>query len=443
MNWREQYRNKLISATQAAGMIKSGQRVLIALGTVEPQNIATALCDRWRELRDVEIVTSNTMRPYSWFDKDKSAAFKIHAGYLSAISRPLYQEKRIEFSINTVYSPAKWFEFGRSSDMMNADVFLLTVSPPNEQGFCSFGEQLWYSRAWVKNAPMVIAEVNPLLVRTGGDNYVHVSEVNYLVEQPQPTPPFRMSPVVAPDEQEAAEKIGALVSSLVNDGDTIQIGLGSVSMAAGFYLREKNDLGVHSEIITSSMIDLYKRGVITGKRKTLHPEKLIATGMFMEPEDYAFVDNNPVIELRDAIYTNNPMVIAQNHNQVAINNALAVDFTGQVTAEAFGPQMYTGVAGQLDFVLGAYLSPGGRSITVLPSTARGGTVSRIVPMFPEGQVVSLPRTYIDYVVTEYGIADLIGKSERRRAEELIAIAHPKFREELRAAARKRFGGVRG
>jgi 4-hydroxybutyrate CoA-transferase len=266
-----------------------------------------------------------------------------------------------------------------------------------------------------------------------------VSQIDYLVEQPEPIKPFSMTLVVSPDEQEVAEKIGASVASLINDGDTIQIGLGSVSMAAGFYLREKNDLGVHSEIITSAMIDLYKRGVITGKKKTLNPGKMVATGMFLEPEDYGFVDGNPTIELRDAFYTNNPVVIAQNHNQVAINNALAVDFTGQVTAEAFGPQMYTGVAGQLDFVLGAYLSPGGKSITVLPSTARGGTVSRIVSMFPEGQIVSLPRTYIDYVVTEYGIASLAGKSEQKRAEALIEIVHPKFRDELREAARRRFG----
>jgi 4-hydroxybutyrate CoA-transferase len=439
MNWRDQYKEKLITAQQAAGMIRSGQRVLISLGTVEPQYIANALCDRWRELRDVEILTSNTMKPYAWFDKERSAAFKIQAGYLSAASRPLYQEKRLEYSINTVYSPAKWLDPQRSAPMMNSDVLLITLSPPNEQGFCSFGEQLWYSRAWIERTPLVIAEVNPLLVRTGGDNYVHISQIDYLVEQPEPTRPFSLTLVVSPDEQEAAEKIGASVASLVNDGDTVQIGLGSVSMAAGFYLREKNDLGIHSEIITSAMIDLYKRGVVTGKKKTLHPEKMVATGMFMEPEDYAFVDGNPTIELRDAFYTNNPAVIAQNRNQVAINNALSVDFTGQVTAEAFGPQMYTGVAGQLDFVLGAYLSPGGKSITVLPSTARGGTVSRIVSMFPEGQVVSLPRTYIDYVVTEYGIASLAGQTERGRAEALIEIAHPQFREELRAAARKRFG----
>lgn len=439
MDWRDQYKDKLITAQQAAGMIRSGQRVLISVGTAEPQYLANALCDRWRELREVEILTSNTMKPYAWFDKERSAAFKIQAGYLSAASRPLYQEKRIEYSINTVYSPAKWLDAGRSASMMNSDVLLITLSPPNEQGFCSFGEQLWYSRAWVERTPLVIAEMNPLLVRTGGDNYVHVSQIDYLVEQPEPTRPFSLTLVVSPDEQEAAEKIGASVASLINDGDTIQIGLGSVSMAAGFYLREKNDLGVHSEIITSAMVDLYKRGVITGKRKTLHPGKMVATGMFMEPEDYAFVDGNPTIELRDAFYTNNPAVIAQNHNQVAINNALSVDFTGQVTAEAFGPQMYTGVAGQLDFVLGAYLSPGGRSITVLPATARGGTVSRIVPMFPEGQIVSLPRTYIDYVVTEYGVAPLVGKTERGRAEALVEIAHPQFREELRAAARKRFG----
>ncbi|MGE0826010.1 MAG: acetyl-CoA hydrolase/transferase family protein [Candidatus Binatia bacterium] len=439
MKWQDTYRDKLLTVKQAAGMINSGQRVLIGLGTLEPQYIANALCDRWQELRDVEILTSNAMKPYPWFDKERRSAFKIQVGYLSAISRPLYQEKRIEYSINTVYSPAKWLEPGRSAPMMEADVCLLTLSPPNEQGFCSFGEQLWYSRAWVRSSRMVIAEINPLLIRTGGDNYVHVSEIDYLVEQPEPIRPFSISPVVAPDEREAAEKIGALVASLVHDGDTIQIGLGSVSMIAGLYLRERNDLGVHSEILTSSMIDLYKRGVITGKQKTLHPEKLVATGMFIEPEDYPFVNNNPVIELRDAFYTNNPAVIAQNRHMVAINNALAIDLTGQVTAEAFGPQMYTGVAGQLDFVLGAYLSPGGRSITILPATARGGTVSRIVPMFPEGQVVSLPRTYVDYVVTEYGTVSLAGKSEQKRAEALIEIAHPQFREELRTAARERFG----
>jgi 4-hydroxybutyrate CoA-transferase len=439
MPWQDHYREKLITAKQAAALVKSGQRVLTSLATTEPQYIINALCDRWQELRGVQVITSNTMKPYPWFDQERGEAFKVMASYLSGYTRPLYQEKRLEFFVSTVYSPNKWTEPGRASPLMDADVCLLTLSPPNEQGFCSFGEQLWYSREWVKRTPLVIAEINPLLIRTGGDNYVHISEIDYLVEQPEPTAPFTISPVVSPDEKEAAEKIGAFAASLIRDGDTIQIGLGSVSMFTGFYLREKNDLGVHSEIITSSMIDLYKRGVITGKRKTLHPGKMVATGMFIEPDDYGFVNNNPIVELRDAFYTNSPAVIAQSHNQVAINNALSVDLTGQVTAEAFGPQMYTGVAGQLDFVLGAYLSPGGRSITVLPSTARGGTVSRIVSMFPEGQIVSLPRAYIDYVVTEYGIASLAGKSEQQRAEALIDIAHPQFREELRATARRRFG----
>lgn len=439
MDWREHYREKLVTAQQAAAMIKSGQRVVTSLATAEPQYLINALCDRWQELHDVEVMASNTMKPYPWFEKERRSAFKIHASYLSGYSRPLYQEKRLAYGIGTVYSPTKGREAARLHPMIDADVCLLTVSPPNAQGFCSFGEQLWYSRAWVERSKLVIAEVNPLMIRTGGDNYVHVSQLDYLVEQPEPTQPFSLTLTVSPDEQEAAEKIGALVASLVDDGDTIQIGLGSVSMAAGLHLREKNDLGVHSEIITSGMLDLYRRGVITGKRKTIDPGKMVSTGMFLEPEDYEFVDGNPSVELRNAWYTNSPAVIATSHNQVAINNALSVDFTGQVTAEAFGPQMYTGVAGQLDFVLGAYLSPGGKSITVLPSTARGGTVSRIVPMFPEGQVVSLPRTYVDYIVTEYGIASLTGKSEQARAEDLIAIAHPKFREELTAAARHKFG----
>ena len=437
-DWRTRYKEKLLTVAAAAGMVQSGQRVFTSLATAEPQYLIKALCARWPALRDVEVLTSNTMQPYGWFDKQCGAAFKIEASYLSGYLRPLYREKRLDYHIATVYSPAKTFGGGRASPLLDADVLFVMVSPPNEQGFCSFGEQLWYSRAWVERAKLVIAEVNPLMIRTGGDNYVHVSDLDYLVEEPEPIPPFSLTLAITADEQEAAEKIGALVASLVRDGDTIQVGLGSVSMAAGFYLREKNDLGVHSEIITSSMVDLYKRGVITGRHKTLDPGKMVATGMFLDPDDYPFVDANPVVELRDAFYTNSPTVIAQSHNQVAINNALSVDFTGQITAEAFGPQMYTGVAGQLDYVLGAYLSPGGRSITVLPSTARGASTSRIVPMFPQGQIISVPRTYVDYVVTEYGIASLAGATERGRAEMLIEIAHPDFRDELRAAARERF-----
>ena len=211
------------------------------------------------------------MQAYGWFDKQCGAAFKIEASYLSGHLRPLYREKRHDYHIATVYSPAKTFSGGRASPLLDADVLFVMVSSPNEQGFCSFGEQLWYSRAWVARAKLVIAEVNPLLIRTGGDNYVHVSDLDYLVEEPAPIPPFSLTRAITPDEQQAAEKIGALAASLVHDGDTIQVGLGSVSMAAGLYLREKNDLGVHSEIITSSMVDLYTRGVITGRRKTLDP----------------------------------------------------------------------------------------------------------------------------------------------------------------------------
>ena len=437
-DWRIQYKDKLLTVEAAAGLVRSGQRVFTSLATAEPQYLIKALCARWPELRDVELLASNVMQPYGCFDQQCSAAFKIEASYLSGYLRPLYREKRLDYHIATVYSPAKTLDGERTSPLLDTDVLFVMVSPPNAQGFCSFGEQLWYSRAWVERAKLVIAEVNPLLIRTGGDNYVHVSELDYLVEEPIAIPPFSLTLPITADEQQAAETIGALVASLVRDGDTIQVGLGSVSMAAGLYLRDKNDLGVHSEIITSSMVDLYKRGVITGRRKTLDPGKMVATGMFLDPDDYPFVDGNPVVELRDAFYTNSPAVIAQSHNQVAINNALSIDFTGQITAEAFGPHMYTGVAGQLDFVLGAYLSPGGRSITVLPSTARGGTTSRIVSMFPEGQVISVPRTYVDYVVTEYGIASLAGATERGRAEMLVEIAHPDFRDELRAAARQRF-----
>lgn len=438
IDWRVRYQDKLLTASQAAGMVKSGQRVLTSVATTEPRYLIAALCERWRSLRDVEVFCSNTMQPYPWFEVERDNAFRLHANYLSGHLRPLYKDRRLDYDITTVYTPAKWREDGRESSMLEADVLFVMVSPPDDEGYCSFGEQLWYTPTWVERARLVIAEVNPLLIRTGGDNRIHISKLDYLVEEPEPIPPFGLTLAVTPDEQAAAETIGALAASLVRDGDTIQIGVGSVSMAAGLYLRDKNDLGVHSEIITSSMIDLFKRGVITGARKQVDVGKMVAAGMFLEPDDYAFVNGNPQVELREAFYTNNPVVIASNRNQVAINNGLAMDLTGQLTVEAFGAQMYTGVAGQLDFVLGAYLSPGGRSITVMPSTARNGTVSRIVSMFPEGQVVSVPRTFVDYVVTEHGIASLSGASERVRAERLIEIAHPDFRDALRDAYRQRF-----
>jgi 4-hydroxybutyrate CoA-transferase len=236
-----------------------------------------------------------------------------------------------------------------------------------------------------------------------------------------------------------ANAIGALAATLVRDGDTFQIGFGLISTATAVALEEKNDLGLHSENLFSSVLALIRNGNITGKRKAFDTEHHVSTGMFLEPEQYAYVDGNPAFELRDSRYTNDPRVIGRHENMVAINAAIAVDLTGQISAEAFGPRMYSGTGGQLDFQIGAVLSRGGRGITVLPSTARGGTVSRIVPTFPEGQVVTVPRTYADFIVTEYGIASLQGRTQRQRAEALIEIAHPKYREELGREARRLYG----
>lgn len=438
MNWQDRVRDKLITPAEAAALIRPGDKVQLGIvGTPEPRYICDELAKR-TDLDGVRIYTHNSQKEIAWWSPEEHSRFEIRSGYLSGLSRPFMSARTIDFDIWTVYFAGKALEGDRTTDAISPDVLLTTVSPPDERGYCSFGEQIWYSRHWVRSARLTIAEVSPNFIRTGGDNFVHVSEIDYFVEQPAASAPARLSRQVPDESVEAAQAIGALASTLVRDGDTIQVGLGLISGAVTVFLDEKNDLGMHSEIFPAGAVQLLRKGILTGRRKTINRDKAIATAIFADPEDLPYLNNHPAIELRDAFYTNDPRVIAQHDNFVAINNALAIDLTGQLTAEAFGSVMYSGTGGQFDFVVGAMLAPGGRSISVLPSTARGGTVSRIVPAFPAGQVITLPRTIVDFVVTEYGIASLQGRSQRERAEALIEIAHPDFRDELRADARQTF-----
>jgi len=441
MNWQEEYKRKLVSPDEAVKEVKSGDVVTLGHTTTAPYSLCQALGRRKDELEGVTINTIGTIVPEPWFEPGYEKAFRLVSKFLSPFERPYAAEGKIETLILANSMAARQIGERRRE---GRHVYMRIVSPPNEHGYCSLGEAIWYAPNQIEHADVVLAEITPGLIRTYGENYVHVSQIDKFVDA---DPTFnrndlisnRMGMEIKDDKERAvAQTIGELVTGeLVRDGDVLQIGAGTISVAIASYLHDKHDLGFHSEIIPGIIINLVKEGVITGRTKKVQPGKAVASACFLvSNEDLAFVNENPAFELYRVTYANDPRVIASNDQVVAINNALAVDLSGQVASDSFGPRMYSGPGGQLDFAIGAMYSKGGRFITTLPSTARNGKISRIVPTLAPGQGVTVPRYLSDYVATEHGIASLFGKTLKQRANELISIAHPDFRAELREDAKK-------
>jgi len=327
------------------------------------------------------------------------------------------------------------------ADVGEIDVLFVEVSPPDEHGFCSFGQSVWNKREQVMAAKLVMAEVNSRLIRTYGDNYIHVSEIDYFVEHtPSEKLPGRadLRGKAVSEPRQEIKYIAEHVSTLIQDGDTLEIGVGTATEPLPHLgvFDHCHDLGWHSEHTPGKIVDLIRQGFINGECKTINRGKAVATAVGGSREDLEFVHMNPRFELRSVNYVNNVATIAAHDNMVAINNALTVDLTGQITSESIGPRMLGGTGGQLCFAIGAAFSQGGRAITVLPSTGRDGTISRIVATLEPGTVVNVPRSLADYIVTEHGIAHLRGKTQRQRVNEMLAVAHPDFRSELRAEAKK-------
>jgi len=313
---------------------------------------------------------------------------------------------------------------------------LIHVSPPDEHGFCSLGVEVGLTKTPAESAKIIIAEVNQKMPRTLGDSFIHLSRLNYLVPVDYELPELLMSEG-GPDE--TVDRIAQHIAELIPDGATMQMGIGAIPDAVLNYLKDKKDLGIHTELFSDGVIELVEMGILSGARKSIHPGKMIAGFVIGSRRLYQWVDDNPLIELHPTEYVNDPFVIAQNEKQVAVNSALEVDLTGQVCADSIGPKIYSGVGGQLDFIYGASRSKGGVPIIALPSTTSlrdGRVISRIVNMLNRGAGVVTSRNHVHYIVTEYGVADLYGKSIRRRAEQLINIAHPDFRQELTQQARE-------
>lgn len=429
MDWRKEFEQKLLPAEEAVRVVKSGDRVVFnTMPGSEPKALGLALAARREELRGVELFVPRPIRDFGWYDPGWEESFSLVLSNVRRLGRSTLDERRCDYAPSVHFCPEE--------EPTRIDVLFTEVSTPDENGFCSFGHGRWNKRELMRMARTSVAQINSQLIRTYGDNFVHVSEIDCLV----PDDPRPVREPESPEITDTVKSIAGYVSGLVNDGDTVEVGGGGTTEAlpmAGIF-EGRHDLGIHSEFIAYGMIQMVKEGLFTGKFKTLHQGKAVATSCGGTPADLKFVNQNPLFELYSSRYTHNVGTIAAHDNMVAINNALAIDLTGQVTGESIGPRIWSGPGGQPNFAIGALSSRGGRSITVLPSTAAGGSVSRIVPVFEAGTVVTLPRTVADIVVTEYGIARLRGRTVRERARELIAIAHPDFRAELRKEAQRLF-----
>jgi 4-hydroxybutyrate CoA-transferase len=437
-NWREEYKRKIVSPEEAVNVVKDGNRVSFTYGR-EPRALGLALAARLGEIHNVKLFIRTPGMDFGWYDPGWEESFQVEISYVLPITREMMAERRCDFVIGSLLGMTP-----RHPAIGKVDVLLTEVSEPDAHGFCSFGASTWGKRKAIECAKIVIAEVNKNLIRTFGENYVHVSEIDYFVEHvsggrtPGATDLLGRKTWQPGDVE---KRIAKHVSTLLRDGDTLQIGVGSTSewVALLGALDHRNDLGWHSETTPRGIIKLVREGVITGKQKKINWGKAVAVAVGGgDKEDMDFVNVNPMFELYDADYVLNPSVIGSNDNVVCINSAISVDLTGQIASESIGPTLVSGPGGQLAFAIGSQLSRGGRFLTTLPSAAKGGKFSRITPQFDPGTIVTIPRTLADIVVTEYGIARLYGKTHRERASELIAIAHPDFRDELQREASRLF-----
>jgi acetyl-CoA hydrolase len=419
--WNTIYDSRIVSPEEAVRVIKSGQRIFLTGNCSVPQKVLAALVKYAPELTDVEVCQALTVGATDYVAPEMVGHLRVNTMFISANIRKAVNEGRADFTPVLLSEFPLLFKRG----YLPIDVALVHVSPPDEHGFCSLGIETGLTKSPAESARIIIAEVNQKMPRTLGDAFIHVSRLNYVVPVDYYLPELSMS---EDGPNETTEKIASFIAELIPDGATMQLGIGGIPDAVLKYLFEKRDLGIHTELFSDGVIDLVEAGVLTNARKTLHTGKIIAGFILGKQRLYDWVDDNPLIELHPTEYVNDPFIIAQNDRMVAVNSAIEVDLTGQVCADSIGPRLYSGVGGQLDFIYGASRSKGGVPIIALPSTAK--TFSRIVSMLKPGAGVVTSRNHVRFVVTEFGVADLYGKTIRQRAQALINIAHPQFREQL-------------
>ena len=429
-DWRAIYQSKLTTAEEAVKHIPNHCRVFFGHGANEPLVLTDALVANYEQYEDVEISHGAPTGKSEYTQPKMKGHLNYNGLFLGPVTRASVNEGRADYTPFYFHQSPRFFTDGT----FPIDVALVSLTPPDEHGFCSFGVSVGGTKPAALSAKMVIAQINDQMPRTMGDSFIHVSQITYAVEASRPLPELgggKIGPV--------EEAIGRNCASLIEDGSTLQLGIGSIPDAVLKFLGDKKDLGIHSEMFSDGVVDLYEQGVITGAAKTENKGKMVAAFLMGSKKLYDFVDNNPDVMMLTVDYVNDPVVVSRQNKMVSINSCLQVDFNGQVNSESMGVNQFSGIGGQLDYVRGASMCPNGKSILAMPSTAKHGTISRIVPVFEPGTTVTTTRTDVHYIVTEYGVANLRGKSLRERARLLINIAHPDFRDELWAAYHERYG----
>ncbi len=427
MNPQEQYAAKRMTAAEAIRLVRNGDTIVVPTAVAEPPALLNALSEHRRDFRDVQVSQILAVRKFGYLDPTTAEHVRHTAYFFSGATRPGFREGVVDFT------PSYFSEMPQLIDrgLMPADVVFTQVSPMDQHGYFSLGIAADYTMAAIRKARAVVIEVNPNVPFAFGNCHLHISQVSALVENDEPVLEVGL-PTIGPVQ----EAIGKYVADLIDDGSTLQIGYGGIPDAVVMQLTHKHDLGIHTEMIGDGILTLIESGAVTNRRKNYLPGKMVATFALGSKKLYKWIDRNPMFEMHPVDYTNDPYLAGQNDNLVAINATLEIDFLGQCGSESLGPIPYSGTGGQSDFVRAANRSNGGKAFIVLPSTAKDGAISRIAPTLTPGTHVSTSKNDINYVVTEYGVAQLRGKTAKQRCQALISIAHPDFRAELTAAAKK-------
>ncbi|MEZ0396260.1 MAG: acetyl-CoA hydrolase/transferase C-terminal domain-containing protein [Anaerolineales bacterium] len=432
MDWINIYKPRICTAEEAVRTIKSGNRVFMTGNVSVPQKLLAALVEYAPQVENVEICQALSVGPADYVKPEMEGHLRVNTMFISANVRKAVWEGRADFT------PVLLSEFTLlfKNKVLPVDVAMIHVSPPDEHGFCSLGVEVGLTKSPAESAKIIIAEVNEQMPRTLGDSFIHVSRLTHMVPVDYPIAEL---PMGGEGDDQISQKIAGYIADLIPDGATLQMGIGAIPDAVLNFLDHKHDLGIHTEMFSDGVIPLVEKGVINNARKTLHPGKIVAGFILGTQKLYQWVDDNPLCEFHRQEYINDPFVIAQNERMVAINSAIEVDLTGQVCADSIGPKFFSGVGGQLDFIYGSSRSRGGVPVIAMPATATmkdGTVISKIVPMLKPGAGVVTSRNHVHYVVTEYGVADLYGKTIRQRARALINIAHPDFRADLEKQAKE-------
>lgn len=421
------YNSKVVTADEAVRIIKSGDNIVVQPGCAIPHELVRAMVKRKDDLSDITIYHILVVGPLPYVEPGMEKHFKHKAFFIGGNTRNAVNQGRSEFIPIFLSEVPLLFK----NNIIKTDIALLQVSQPDEHGFCSYGVDVGTIKAAAERSKVIIAQVNSNMPRTLGDSFIHINKIHYIVEYDEELQELpQIDPDTTPKMQNVYDRIGKFIADMIEDGSTLQMGIGAIPDSVMKYLTDKKDLGIHTEMFSDGIIELVERGVINGEKKTLHPGKIIAGFVLGTRRIYDFIDNNPVIEFHPQEYVNDPFVIAKNNKMVAINSAIEVDLTGQVCSDSIGTKFYSGIGGQVDFIRGASRSEGGKPIIALPSTTKDDKISRIVPTLKQGAGVVTSRGDVHYVVTEFGVASLFGKSIQERAKSLIEISHPNFREEL-------------